>query len=61
MPWQFKLASSMRASPLRACMTRPNGLLLRPTARPAGDFSVSGTWDDVRAIYFDWVAPPDPF
>jgi hypothetical protein len=32
-------------------MTRPNGLLLRPTTRIAGGLSVSGTWDDVRAIY----------
>ncbi|KAJ5669666.1 alanine aminotransferase [Penicillium macrosclerotiorum] len=43
MSWQFKLASSARASPLRACVTRPTkGLLLRPTARgPAGGFSAS--------------------
>jgi len=53
MSWQFKLASSMRVSPspLRASMTRPNGLLLRPTARVAGGFSVSGTWVHVRPLY----------
>ncbi|KAJ6135090.1 hypothetical protein N7512_000250 [Penicillium capsulatum] len=40
MSWQFKLASSARASPLRALITRPNnGLLLRPTTRRAGGVS----------------------
>ncbi|KAJ5785141.1 uncharacterized protein N7503_010353 [Penicillium pulvis] len=40
MSWQFKLTSSVRASPLRALTTRPNGLLLRPTAiGAAGRFS----------------------
>ncbi|KAJ5595078.1 alanine aminotransferase [Penicillium hispanicum] len=44
MSWQFKLTSSVRASPLRALATRPNGLLLRPTARsPAGG---SSTWSE---------------
>ncbi|KAJ5646780.1 hypothetical protein N7490_003152 [Penicillium lividum] len=37
MSWQFKL--SVRASPLRALTTRPNGLLLRPTVGAAGRFS----------------------
>ncbi|KAJ5292897.1 small nuclear ribonucleoprotein Sm D1 [Penicillium atrosanguineum] len=54
MSWQFKLASSMRASPLRACVTRPNGLLLRPTARIAGGLSVSGTFEHSK-LTITWV------
>lgn len=53
MSWQYKLASSVRASP-KAFVTRPDArLLLRPTARgAAGGFSAgSGTWDDLRLIY----------
>ncbi|KAJ5515642.1 hypothetical protein N7527_007202 [Penicillium freii] len=35
MSWQYKLASSVRASPLRALTSRSNGLLHRPAARGA--------------------------
>ncbi|KAJ5773201.1 hypothetical protein N7457_008097 [Penicillium paradoxum] len=35
MSWQYKLASSVRASPLRALSSRPNGLLHRPAVRGA--------------------------
>ncbi|KAJ5550099.1 hypothetical protein N7461_004797 [Penicillium sp. DV-2018c] len=36
MSWQFKLASSVRAAPLRALATRPNSLLHLPGALGAG-------------------------
>jgi hypothetical protein len=64
MSWQYKLASSVRASP-RVIVTRPNArLLLRPTAGgAAGGFSAgSGTWDDLRylRLYIDGalIFPP---
>jgi hypothetical protein len=64
MSWQYKLASSVRASP-RVIVTRPNArLLLRPTAGgAAGGFSAgSGTWDNLRylRLYIDGalIFPP---
>ncbi|KAJ5755785.1 hypothetical protein N7533_005328 [Penicillium manginii] len=46
MSWQFRLGSRARASPLRVSVTRPNGLLHRPTAA-AGGFSA---WSKSKSV-----------